>query len=150
MSMRGVTMLEILITLSIIVIVATMLINVFSDFRAAGELDEAQANVVGILKDARSRTLSSKNDMVYGVHFTETQVVLFLGSSYGAGVSTNEPYSIPRTVRISSIALTGGASDTVFTRLQGTTTASGTITLQSKRDTAKTKTVTILSTGNVQ
>ena len=75
--MRGVTILEILISVAIIAIVATMFVGVFGGWRASGALEEARSNIIGMLKDARSRTLASENNMTYGVHFETGKAVLF-------------------------------------------------------------------------
>ena len=147
--MRGVTLLEILISVAIIAIVATMLIGVFGAWRASGDLEDARSNVMGLLKDARSRTLASKNNTTYGVRFETERAVLFKGTVYSSSDPANENYNLPGSIKINDISLTGGAVDTVFTRLNGTTTASGTITLESKRN-QNTRLITIFATGNAE
>ena len=147
--MKGFTIIESLIGIAIIAIVATMFVSVFGIFRQSSDLTEAHSTIIGILQDARSRTLASESNSIYGVHFEQTQTVLFRGGTYDSSATSNEPYRLPTTVTISAISL-GGPSDVVFTRLIGTTTASGTITLQSIADSTATRTVTIFSTGVVK
>ena len=147
--MSGVTLLEILISVAIIAIVATMLVGVFSAWRASGDLENARSNIIGILKDARSRTLASESNTTYGVHFETEKAALFKGNVYNSSDPANENYNLPGSIKINDISLTGGAVDTVFTRLLGTTTASGTITLESKRN-QNTRLITIFATGNVE
>lgn len=148
--MKGVTLIELLVSIFIIAVIATVFMSAFSAFRENSQLSEAESAIIGILKDARSRTLSSKNKSDYGVHFETAKAVLFKGNVYNSADASNEPYFLPTAVQIGAINLTGGAVDTVFTRLLGTTTASGTVTISSKRASGATRVITILSTGNAQ
>ena len=144
------TLIELLASIFIIAILATIFMSAFSTFRENSQLSEAHSAIIGVLKDARSRTLSSQNKSNYGVHFEAAKAVLFKGNIYNSADASNEPYFLPSSVQISAINLTGGAADTVFTRLLGTTTASGTVTISSKRAGGSTSVITILSTGNAQ
>ncbi len=148
MKNSGFTFIETLISIAIIVVVAVIFSSALSLFKESGQLDESQSAIMGFLRDARARTLSSENNTNYGVHFETTQTVLFRGSSYNSLNSTNETYVFPSLVKISAISLVGG-SDVVFQRLSGTTTNSGTVTLQSQNNTSRTRTITIYATGNV-
>ncbi|OGF62990.1 hypothetical protein A2926_04520 [Candidatus Giovannonibacteria bacterium RIFCSPLOWO2_01_FULL_44_40] len=146
----GFTMLEMLISFFIVAIIATILFVAFGAFRESNDLQSAQETIIGILRDARSRSVGSQDKKTYGVHFEATKAVLFKGSVYSASDSANEAYILPTLVKISSITLSGGAVDTVFSILGGTTTASGTVTISSQRDQSKTRTITIFSTGGIQ
>lgn len=147
---NGFTLLEIILGLAVIAIISGILLSAFASFREAGQLTEAHSSIIGILKDARSRTLASKNNSNYGAHFEETKTVLFKGSAYSSSDTSNETYLLPAGIKISSVDLTGGAVDTVFTRLLGTTTASGSVTISSRHNGGQSKTITILSTGVVK
>ena len=146
--MKGFTLLEVLISVAILAIVGTILISAFGSFRAAEDLREAHSNIIGLLKDARARTLSSDSNSGYGVHFETLRAVLFKGVAYSSSDPLNEIYNLPGSVQISTISL-GGPVDTVFTRLLGTTTSSGTVILQSLRN-SSTKVITIEPTGVVK
>jgi|SRR3989338_9371384 len=148
--MRGITLLEILVAMGILVIVAVMIGSVFSNFSDSGKLIEAHSGLIGVLRDARSRTLASESSSNYGVHFQSDMAVLFRGNTYNAADPANEAYVLSDRAEISAIALSGGASNLIFTRLQGTTTASGTITIRSINNPSKIRTITILSSGGVQ
>ncbi|OGF49310.1 hypothetical protein A3G55_01400 [Candidatus Giovannonibacteria bacterium RIFCSPLOWO2_12_FULL_44_25] len=148
--MKGFTLLEAVVSVSIVIAIAAILFSAFAVFRESNDLQAAGETIVGILKDARSRAIGSQDKTTYGVHFETAKVVLFKGSVYSSSNSANEVYILPAPVEISAISLTGGAVDTVFSILGGTTTTSGTVTLRSKRNTSKTRVITIFSTGNVQ
>lgn len=146
---RGFSGLEILLSIAILVIAATILTSAFSQFRASSLLVETEATIKGIVHDARARTLGSESNNQYGVHFETTQVVLFLGNIYNASASTNEIYILPVGITISSVGLVFG-NEVVFARLTGLPSTTGTITFQLIRDSAQTKTITILSSGIVE
>lgn len=148
-NLDGFTLLETVVGVSIMAVIVIILSGMFTAFRAPQDLAEAQSNIIGVLQEARAKTLASELNSNHGVHFEETKAVLFRGNFYNAADIANKPYILPFSVKISSIGLTGGAIDVVFTRLQGTTTASGTITVSSLRQSTRTRAVKIFSSGNI-
>lgn len=147
--MKGLTALEIIVSIAILGIAAAMLVSVLSGFRSAGYLVDTETHIIGLFRDARSKTLASRDNMPYGVHFEETKAALFSGSTYGAPGTTIETYMVPVGVRIASISLANGGSNIIFARLSGTPSTSGTITFQLKSNPASSKIITILATGAI-
>lgn len=145
----GITLIELIISITIISIMVILATSGFNSFRESAQLNEAQSVILGTLRDAKSRTLSGEKNTQYGVHFETNRIVLFAGSSYDSGSSSNEVYNLPSLARISSINL-GGSSDVIFARLTGSASANGTITIESVSNPSKTKTITILSSGNIE
>ncbi len=148
--MKGITLVEALVALAIVAVAAALIGSVMSSFGESNKLTEADSGIIGLLRDARSRTLASEANSNYGVHFENTRAVLFQGDIYNQASPSNEAYELPSSIEIYNIALTGGVSDLVFTRLYGTTTASGTVHLRSRNDPSKTKTISVYSTGGIQ
>lgn len=147
--MKGLTLIEILVSLSVILIVAGLLISALASFRENNLLTEAQSNIIGMLRDARSRTLGSVGNSAYGIHFEAAKAVLFKGESYDALDPANEAYNLPSILQVSDVSL-GGLSDVVFSRLTGVASSFGTVTIESKGDSQKTRVITILSTGIIK
>lgn len=145
----GISLLEILISIAVLVLAGTILMSAFGSFRASQGLLEAHSNIIGAIKEARARTLSSNSNSNYGIHFEADKTVLFKGNSYNALDPENNIYLLPTSTEINAISLTGGAVDAVFTRLNGTTTASGTISVRSKRNGAA-HIITLEPTGVVK
>lgn len=145
----GITLIEILISIAIISVVVILFTSGFNSFRESAQLNEAHSAILSILRDARSRTLSGEKNTQYGVHFETNQIVLFSGSSYSSGSSLNEIYALPSLARVSSINL-GGSTDIIFARLTGSASANGTVIIESVSNPLKTKTITILSSGNIE
>lgn len=143
----GITMLELVVVIAIIIVLASLIITSFSAFRNSKVLDTGVENILSVLAKARGNTLSSKNAYQYGVHFETSQVVLFRGATYSSSDPSNEVVSLDSAVEISSITLTGGGSDVIFDRLTGKTNMDGTVIIRINSDTSKTKTITINATG---
>ncbi len=147
---KGFTLLEILLGIGIILLVVVLLSSSLSNFRENNLLTEADATILGLLRDARPRTLASSGNTTYGVHFEETKAVLFKGASYNAADSSNEIYLLPGILNISLINLGGGLVEVIFQRLSGGASSFGTITIISRGDSSKNRVVTILATGSIK
>jgi len=146
---RGITLVEILIVISILAFLAAAASVPFSSFRAAQALNSSAADLVSLLKDARSAAVSSKDSSQYGVHFETARAVYFKGSVWSEPSSTNREISLDSTVSASLISLAGGGSDVIFEQLTGETSQYGTIEVSLKSNPSKKKTITILRTGVV-
>ncbi len=142
----GFTLIEILIAIVIILLLSSIVIGGFSRLTRSYVLEKEVGVVRTVLADARARTLSSKDDSAYGVHLQTNQVVLFKGATYSAGDPLNEVFAIDSGVSLSSIALTGGATNIVFERLSGKANATGTVTVLLASDNSSAQ-VTIYTTG---
>ena len=142
---KGFTLIEILVSISVIAILATIMWRGLFSFRESYELNHSVGAAFGFLKDARTRTLASEGAKQYGVHFEETQIILFDGASHSPA-NTIGTFRMPPLVRISSINLAGSGQDVVFLRLTGGTVQFGTIGFETKRALMQ-KTVHVLSSG---
>lgn len=149
LSSGGFTFIEILIVLGILSVLATLSFNAFTRFNRAQVLESAVNNVVSVLEEARSRTLSSEGDTVFGVHFatSTSRVTLFQGTNYSSSSSSNKITTFSRLVTIATTTFETGGMDVVFERLTGKTMASGTIELLLMTEPPKTKTVVVEESG---
>ncbi len=146
---KGFTILELLIVLGIMALLVGVIFSAFINVRKGNALQNDTDVIVETLRQARSQTLSSQNQMQYGVHLASTQITLFTGASYSAGNATNQNIPLNASDTVLTITLVGGGSDVVFARLSGETTQSGTVVLSSS-STGKTKTITIYKTGIIE
>lgn len=145
--MKGFTLIETLVAIAVLALLAVIAVSGLSSFQKSGELGRAADMVAGVLRDARGRTLASKNNTRYGVHFDSDKAVLFVGTSYVAGIPSNEETVLPFRVEISAIALGGGGDNVVFQRLSGEVAPTGTITLRVKQEPSKTREIQIYQSG---
>lgn len=146
---KGFTIIEIVIVIAILSILSAISMVTFMSFKNTNGINKDSEAVVELLQQARTQTLASQNASVYGVHFGTTSVTLFTGSTYTAGVSTNEVYKFLSADTVLSVTLTGGGNDVIFSRLTGETTQNGTIVISSTAASI-TRTVTVYKTGVIE
>ena len=77
------------------------------------------------------------------------QIIIFRGTTYDAGTSTNIVEQVLPLAEISSTSLNGGGNDIVFERLTGETDNYGTVFI-SIPGTTVSSTITIYETGLVE
>ncbi|MBI2610234.1 hypothetical protein HYW53_03655 [Candidatus Giovannonibacteria bacterium] len=140
------TLIENIFVILIVFALAAVIIASFMRLNENNALAEAHANILGLLSDARARTLASESNSSYGVHFEADRAVFFKGALYDSSDASNEIYLLPSVLTVSSISL-GGASDVIFARLSGNSSAAGTLTIQSVSDSSKSRTISIYATG---
>ena len=149
-SSRGFSVAELVVVLAVIVFIAALSATSFVNLNKTQAADKAAILAISVLDEARSLTLASKGASQYGVHFEDSKIVLFTGTTYSSSDSTNQINSLNSLVVTSAISLSGGGSEVIFDRLSGTTAQYGSVTFSVKSDTTITKTVTIYSTGAAQ
>ena len=146
----GLTIIEIMIAVSVIVVLATLSFQVFNVFIKRQALDKDAQKIASMLKEARSATLASRANSVYGVHFVATRTVMFRGTVFIESDSNNRELSLNPRVQITATNLNGGGSDIIFDRLTGATDQYGSITLSLVASTSITKIISIEETGIVE
>ncbi|HEY4490196.1 MAG TPA: prepilin-type N-terminal cleavage/methylation domain-containing protein [Candidatus Paceibacterota bacterium] len=143
----GFTAIEILISVAILAALAILTFSSFSSLSQSQILEKESLNVLSAIEKARSMTLSSEKDSVWGVRFDTDSVVIFK-ENYSSGDPDNITIDLNSGVTISSTNLNGGGSSVIFEKLTGETQNFGTTTLRSKIN--STKNIIILSTGIAQ
>lgn len=141
----GFTALELLIVISILAIITISVIGSLSSYRKEQSLRAQMLNVVSLINESRSKTLSSLDFSSYGVRVQQDSLISFKGDSF----STNDPYNIvynlPDGIYIENISIVGG-NNIFFKKLTGETQNTGSfdISIGSKK-----RTVTILKNGQL-
>ena len=146
----GLTIIEIMIAVSVVVVLAALSFQVFNVFIKRQALDKDTQKIVSMLKEARSATLASRANSVYGVHFVATRTVMFKGTVFIESDSNNRELSLNPRVQITVTNLNGGGSDIIFDRLTGATDQYGSVTLSLVASTSITKIISIEETGIVE
>ena len=143
---QGFSAIEILVVITIIVLLSALIIPKFSQMRNAQILQNTTLDVYNALNKARSNTLASLDSNIYGVHFSSSQVIIFVGTTYTAGAGTNEITTVNSQASISGISLANSDDDIYFNRIYGIPNTTGTITVSVG---SLTKTVVIGTAGNI-
>ena len=109
-------------------------------------LSNDEEQVIALLNEARSRTVSGDQNMQYGVHIQTNKVVLFQGTVFSDGIATNREVLFDSGNHAESISLGGGVSDAIFKKMTGETDGYGTFLLKNASGSSQ-KTITITKVG---
>ena len=139
----GFSIIELLLTISIIAILATSTTPVYTNFLARNHLENKTNEVISSLQTAKTNSISGKEDSQWGVNLS-TQIVLFKGTSYvGRDTSFDQTYDIPASVSISP------TQEVIFNQLTGDPEAATTITISNNQNESNTITLNEIGTINV-
>ena len=144
---KGFSFIEILVVIAVLAIIVLIVAAGLSSFYKSQTLNSAVNQVISLINQARSKTLSSEDASQYGLHFETSRIILFKGGSFIEFSPDNKEFVLPASVEIYDLFLNGGGSDLVFQRLTGQTDEDGTISLRLKAGASKTKIITIEPSG---
>ena len=147
--MKGFTLIELLTVIGIFILLFVIAVSTFRFFEQESELNNSAEQIINVLRLAQNKTLTSEQDIQWGVYFETDKYVLFKGSSYNPLEIDNEIHELSKKVKIYEIALAGGGSEAVFERVIGATNQFGKVSLELKTDTSKTKSIYIENSGQV-
>lgn len=150
--MRGTTLTELMITISILLVIGAVAIPAIYLFQKETDLADEALTVLNVLRLARSKALASEGASRWGVYFTTStepdQYVLFQGQSYtNRTTSSDETYQLPKSVEFSTIALAG--KEVVFKPVVGDVIQGGEVWLQQKDDITEINTIYIANSGMI-
>lgn len=145
--MRGFSLIEIIVALSIALILIIAVIVSFSSFKEESELNKAVEDILIAIQTAHSKTISSENFYQYGVHLETGRLTVFKGTVFSESDPSNLKNELSSLIEISDISLNGSGSDIVFQKVTGKTENYGAITLRIKSSLLRAKTINIKSTG---
>lgn len=152
-SKEGVTLIEILVAIGIIVTLTVLSITSFYSIRKEASIEITAKNIVSALRFAKNKTLASEQASQYGIYFNTTstpdQYILFKGSSYSSrDTSADKIYSVEKLAEIYEINL-GSGQEIVFDRVTGDSLQSGNIKIRLVNDVSRIETITIDSSGRI-
>jgi len=146
---RGFTLIEVLISISIIIIIASIATPNLIEFKRQQTLKNTTEDVLSLLNKARNNTIASKESKNYGIRFFSDKVILFRGLTYTESTD-NEVVNFDSFVTIPSVGginLLGGGDEVVFSRLTGDVANYGTIRIELVNDSERKKIITISKIG---
>ncbi|MEY4744550.1 MAG: hypothetical protein RL272_495 [Candidatus Parcubacteria bacterium] len=140
---QGFTLLEVLLTVSIIGILAGASLPIYQRFQVRNDLDVAAMTAVQSLRRAQTYSQAVAGDSPWGVSVQSGAIVLFKGSSYAArDPAFDESFGMPSSVSAS------GATDVTFSAFTGLPQTTGTLTLTAAA-VGEARTVTVNGKGMV-
>ncbi len=134
--MKGYSLLELLLVISIIIIIAAVISPFFFGSKISTEIEEEAKKIASVLKISQSKSMTGENSLNWGVYFsnitsTEPLYDVFQGANYASGTTTDRYYLSSAIIYQSPVA--GASTEIVFNKRSGNLTgnASATITIKS-------------------
>lgn len=146
---KGFSLIELFFSLSILSILSILGFYYFNQGSKKDILEKERQNLIVILEEARSLSISSKNESEYGVFVFSDGAVLFEGDVYDPLGPNNKLFNFNTKIFASSVDLSLG-DYVVFSRLTGESSVAGSVVLGLREDNSITKTINILSSGVIQ
>lgn len=147
---KGYSLIEVLVVIGLLTLFAGLTVSTFVSFSNYQSIDKDIDVIVSYIDKARNQTINAKDDDQYGIKFASTTVTLFRGTSYIAGSSTNQVYTVSNKVSLSSLQLTGGVTSFYFLPISGKPSATGTISYTLTNSASTTKTITVYGSGLIE
>lgn len=144
---NGFTLIEIIIAISIMVFLFSASILYYFATNESTKLSTATQDIISNIKLAKNRTVASLASSSYGLHFENSQYVMFRGASYSVSDPNNIFYAVPTGIEIANISLEGGGVNVIFDRITGRVVSNGSIDVRVISDTSKSKTINIPVSG---
>lgn len=137
----GFTLLEILLSISVIAIITGIGIPIYQSFQVRNDLDLAVNTVSQSLRRAQILSQAVEGDSAWGVYVGENKIVIFKGSGYAAReAGFDEEFDLAGTITPS------GDQEIIFNKFTGWPTNASALVLTTVNET---KTITINSKGLV-
>ncbi len=142
MRQRGFTLVEMLLSITIIAILVGVSGPVYNSFVVRNDLDVTGQQIVQSLRRAQTYARSMEDDTAWSVEIQTSAATLFQGTNFGGRDATfDEEVTIPASITRS------GLTEVQFAKFTGLPNTTGTITLTS--NTNETRTITINAKGMV-
>ena len=140
---KGFTLIEIVVVIAIFSMIAVLGLFMTLDTFRGTQYRSERDTVVAVLEKARSRAMANINQTAWGVYYDSTShsYIIFRGTTYDSGASTNE--AVPGNAAVTITGLS--SSGVVFSQLTGNTTAT-TVTVTQD---ARTSSITINNEGTI-
>lgn len=113
----GFTFVEIIITIGLFSIIFALITVSMVRPKATADIKSAEDQIYITLKEAQNLAMKGPLDR-FGVHFEQNKFVLFQGSTYNPGDSSNLETTLDSNLSIESISSPSGAN-IIFSQLSG-------------------------------
>jgi prepilin-type N-terminal cleavage/methylation domain-containing protein len=141
---RGFTLVEMLLSVSIITLLVGMSVPIYATFVGRNDLEVTRQGIVESLRRAQTYARAVEGDSAWGVAVVSGKAVVFKGTSYAT-----RDAAFDENIIINNTITTSGLSEVVFTKLSGTPGTTGTTTL-TQATTNDSRTVSINAKGTVE
>lgn len=120
----GLTLIEVLLSVTVLVILSSMTIPVYHSFKTRNDLDIMEYTIVQTMRRAQALAQAIDGDMSWGVFIQEGDIILFKGLTF----PTRDP-NYDEIFEVSSGVAISGLTEIVFAKFSGYPLSPGTTTL---------------------
>lgn len=139
--MRGFTLVEIIVSLSIISLLAGMTFYSYKNLQVNNDFFYSQQIIIKALRRAQFSSQAVYHDDAWGVHLNGQQVIIFKGSDFNNRlVDFDEKFTLPKNIILS------GLEDIKFNKFDGLPSSAGEIMISYLNET---KTIVINQKGTI-
>lgn len=142
MNQSGFTLLEVLLSITIIAILVGVSLPVYETYARRNDLDITAQGTAAMLRRAATYARAVNDDSVWSVRIEATKLTLFQGTNFAIRDTAND-----EIIQIPASIVPSGLSEVQFAKLSAAPNTTGAITLTSS--TNDTRTVTINAKGSV-
>jgi len=149
--MKGFTLPEVIVTVVVLLILATIGIPQLRAFQNQATLETETGKVLQVLREARSAALGAEYGLQAGVYFDSAskEYAYFRGPSYaGRTAAYDVVHELPEVLVFSGISL-GAGTEVVFAKVDGTAAPAGLVTLALASDLTKERNVHVEESGKI-
>ena len=123
----GFTLIEIVVVIGILALIALFSVGEIRDYAATQQLQVAEQELVSLVRETRQRTLAAETHSQFGLRFASSSVTRFEGAAYADEPDSHTEQTFPGVTFVSP--LIDSDTDVVYSRLTGTPSATGTISI---------------------
>jgi len=148
---KGFTLIEILVTLSLLVLLLLLAVPAFHRLSRTSKLEQGVQTVVSALQTARQHTLASADDSRWGAYFSTSsrRIIAFKGSDFASrATSADRVFGLPEGLDFRQVNFVSN-NEVVFARINSRTGSAGSTTLVSVGDPDRQRSVYLDSSGQV-
>ena len=142
MNQSGFTLIEVLLSVTIIAMLVGVSLPVYETYARRNDLDITAQGTAAMLRRAATYARAVNDDSVWSVKIEATQLTLFQGTNFVSRDTTND-----EVIQIPGSIVPSGVNEVQFAKLSATPSTTGSITLTSS--TNDVRTVTINAKGSV-
>lgn len=148
----GITLIELLISISVLAILATFLVPQFLNFYSRQNLKDDTLKVAFALKNARDRAVNRENDSDWGVRFVNPEsgggyYILFSGGSFSSSGQASTANLNPGVQFVSPSA--SSTLDVIFYKIKGLPSTSTSIIISLTDNDSVSSVVSISGYGEI-
>lgn len=142
-TVRGVTLIELLLVVAIISTIGILSISFSSQFLTQNDVQNTSDQLVNSLRKAQMYSMTGRRESSWGINYSNDTITLFKGTAFGQDPAFNERFTVN-----SNITISGLSGDIFFTKITGLPNNTPTITISSTSSNSS-KTIMINTQGIV-